>query len=162
MVRGARSRRRDDGMRKRRRECERERSEKRARMELVSLRGVSYRPPLGSAYHEHEPSALSFSFFLPRAPLRFLAFFNPHDLSHPVFPSKPRRMQTTDASPPANLHLITTITTGDSHETTSGPISIIPFPSSTSAVAPKADTRYCFPYDLIPLFSLSPSLFLWR
>lgn len=91
-----------------------------ARMELVSLRGVSYRPPLGSAYHEHELSALSFSLFLS---IPFASFI-PHplpDLSHPVFPSKPRRMQTTDANLPANLHLITTITTGDSRETTSGP-----------------------------------------
>lgn len=114
MVRGARSRRGDDGMRKRQREreSERERSEKGARMELVSLRGVSYRPPLGSAYHEHELSALSRFPSLPSSLTISLI---------PCFLPNPRRMQTTDANPPANLHLITTITTGDSRETTSDP-----------------------------------------
>lgn len=86
-----------------------------ARMEPVSLRGVSYRPLLGSAYHEHEPSAPSFS-FSPSVPFAF----SPSSslaISLPVFPSESRRMQTADTNPPANLHLITTITTGDSRET---------------------------------------------
>lgn len=103
-------------MMKRDRERNRERERERERG-LVSLRGVSYRPSLGSAYHEHEPSAPSPPSSLS---LSLNSLQSAHDLSHPVFPSKPRRMQTTDANPPANLHLITTITTGDSRDTTSG------------------------------------------
>lgn len=55
---------------------EREREERGREIKVagvVSLRGVSYRPPLGSAYQETPP---------------------PCDLS-PALPSKPRRMQTT-------------------------------------------------------------------
>lgn len=171
-VRGVRVTRK--GQRKRprvgRRIGEREGKGKRdARMGLVSLRGVSYRPPLGSAYHEHEPSVLPF----PPAPLLVLSFSlspsHEHLCSLPVAlrPNFPRSLtpyflpnpaECKQRGPPGNLHLITTITTGDFHDTTSGPSlpapCSLPFSLSPHHLtdfawsSPKADTRYCLPYTI--------------
>lgn len=87
-----------DGMRK-----GRERAERGERMGLVSLRGVSYRPPLGSAYREHESSLPPLSPVTPEAPLRPLRDLSPSSSRcpfHPPLPSKSCRMQTTDTARP--------------------------------------------------------------
>lgn len=74
----------------------------------------------------------------------------------PCFLPNPVECKQRTRNPPANLHLITTITTGDSRETTS---SLSPSSPSASSYFPlqwsykKADTRYCFSYDRIPLLS---------
>lgn len=124
MVREARSRRGVDEMRKRRIESEREKSEKGACFiegcfisTATRLRLSRTRALCSLILSLSFSLSLSLSLCLPRSP----SLPSSLTISHPVFPSKPRRMQTTDANPPANLHLITTITTGDSRETTSGP-----------------------------------------
>jgi len=63
--------------------------------------------------------SLSLSLSLSLDPLRLL--FIPHDLSHPMFLPNPVECKQRTRNPLANLHLITTITTGDSRETTSSP-----------------------------------------